>query len=651
METLFTCKREAFDGHFGHGGWDGRGRLFLLHYPNRLYCSSDGQPRNLELKYTFPEVGDVRGFFIDSRDQIFVGTVGESQRDKGRIFKSDNGGSSFYEINASGGIGSGKCFWGFDEDGEGNLYLGVYWGENEAAEVWKSVDGGETWTDISDPRWSGTRHVHNIRVDPSTGWLYAATGDTDGLDGVWRSKKKDGSDWLIKFSDGKNRLQFIGMAFKGEWVYMGCDSVFSKDAIYRAKDDGSPIKVMPEAVARWGGWGVFYLEKDRSGRLWATLRPHGSRGKLYTSDDGSKWTLRAVAEEVDIAGWRDGHYLRDGVRGETGDGRNLFRAENDNFLPWQVTGTVSTKHISWIEKEIELKTKDTASPKPKIRGSVSPTTKLKIKRSVSAGIGALRRSTTRMRALPDFLIIGGQRCGTTSLYNYIVAHPEVVPPSKKEIHYFDLYYGRGIDWYRSHFPITLGRSTLRRSFVTGEASPYYVFHPHAPRRIAEAVPDVQLILILRNPVERAYSQYQHSVRGGYETLKFEEALDMEEERLLGEMERMLLDESYSSYNHRHFSYLSRGIYVEQIRDLLEYFSRRQLLILENGDLLRDPAEVLMRTFRFLNLSEWEPIIDRRYNVGTYEEMDGSIRRRLLDYYREPNLELNEYIGTDFSWGR
>jgi len=176
--------------------------------------------------------------------------------------------------------------------------------ENEAAEVWKSLDGGESWINISDPSWINTRHIHNVRIDPSTGWLYAATGDTDGYDGVWRSKRKNGSDWTLKFSNRKNRLQFIGIAFKEGNIYLGCDSRFSKYSLYMTKDDGSSEKVLPEGITRWDGCGVFYLEKDSSGRLWATQRPLHAKGAIYTSDDGLNWTLRTRAEEESIQEWR-----------------------------------------------------------------------------------------------------------------------------------------------------------------------------------------------------------------------------------------------------------------------------------------------------------------------------------------------------------
>jgi|SRR5690242_3518862 len=120
--------------------------------------------------------------------------------------------------------------------------------------------------------------------------------------------------------------------------------------------------------------------------------------------------------------------------------------------------------------------------------------------------------------LPHFLIIGAQRCGTTSLFEYLARHPDVAPPSAKELHFFDSEYHKGDAWYRERFP------SLRNGFITGEATPYYIFHPHTPTRVRDWNSKVKLIVLLRNPVDRAYSHYHHEVRLGTESLDFETAL-------------------------------------------------------------------------------------------------------------------------------
>lgn len=254
-----------------------------------------------------------------------------------------------------------------------------------------------------------------------------------------------------------------------------------------------------------------------------------------------------------------------------------------------------------------------------------------------------RRGARRSGALPDFVIVGAQRCGTTFLYDLLSRHPRVEPATKKEVHYFDLHYGRGIGWYRSHFP------RVGRGSVTGESSPYYLFHPHAAARMAAAIPGARLIALLRDPVERAYSGYHHEVRRGNENLGFEEALEAEESRLRGEKERMLADESYASPNHQRFSYLSRGIYVDQLMHWSKFFPRDQMLVLKSEDLFDHLPEALGRVLAFLGLPHWVPESSDAGREGGYPPMNPATRRRLRDHFEPHNRRLYEYLGVDFGW--
>ncbi|HEV2894458.1 MAG TPA: sulfotransferase, partial [Actinomycetota bacterium] len=159
---------------------------------------------------------------------------------------------------------------------------------------------------------------------------------------------------------------------------------------------------------------------------------------------------------------------------------------------------------------------------------------------------AYARPTAGLRLLPDYLIIGAQRAGTTSLHRYLIQHPGVRTTLRtKGVHFFDTAYGRGMSWYASRFPTKLTAWYVARrhgvELRTGEASPYYLFHPHVPARVAEHLPQVRLIALLRDPVGRAYSHYQHEVARGFETLSFEEAIEAEPARLAGETQRMLAE--------------------------------------------------------------------------------------------------------------
>jgi hypothetical protein len=269
---------------------------------------------------------------------------------------------------------------------------------------------------------------------------------------------------------------------------------------------------------------------------------------------------------------------------------------------------------------------------------------------------AVRRLGTEMGlgALPDFLIIGAQRCGTTSLYNCLVRHPKIVPALRKEVHYFDNNYDQSLDWYKAFFPLQTfrGEYATASSPLRGEATPYYLYHPHAYRRIAQALPTVKLIVVLRNPVDRAYSHYWHEVRMGFEHLAFREAVAQENERIRPGTRMLLRDEHYRSVEHQHFSYVSRGIYHQQLRRYLGLFDRDQMLVVISQLLFTDPRGVIRQVFRFLKLdcTEWRPrSFPRSQFHGAYPLMKSAVREHLIDYFRSHNEQLSELLGTELDW--
>jgi hypothetical protein len=256
--------------------------------------------------------------------------------------------------------------------------------------------------------------------------------------------------------------------------------------------------------------------------------------------------------------------------------------------------------------------------------------------------------TGSLRGLPSVLIIGAQKSGTTSLFNYLVRHPDVFPSLRKEVHYFDFNYDRGLKWYRAHFPYT---HQLRRGTLTLDASPYYQVHPLVPQRAAELLPGVKLVALLRNPVDRALSHYQHEVRGGRETLSFAEAIEKEPERLAGEEKRLREDPSYYSYNHHRYSYMQRGLYVEQLRRWVEHFPRSQLLVLQAESLFRAPAEVTGEVYRFLGLPPHKLELKKPFvQVGYDRQMPADLRSKLVNYFEPYNRELFQWLGQEYDWG-
>jgi hypothetical protein len=258
-----------------------------------------------------------------------------------------------------------------------------------------------------------------------------------------------------------------------------------------------------------------------------------------------------------------------------------------------------------------------------------------------------RTLTGPLRGLPSVLIIGAQRSGTTSLFNYLVQHPDVLPPLGKEIHYFDLHFGRGVRWYRGRFPFS---HRLTPPALTIDASPYYLLHPLAPERAAQLLPEVKLVAVLRNPIDRAFSHYQHEVRERRESLSFADAIEREPGRLAGEEERLRQEPGYHSYNHRRFSYASRGRYIEQLRRWVQHFPRSQLLVLQSERLYRDPAAVTAAVHSFLGLRSHR--LDRypAFYEGNYARtMPEELRSRLAGYFEPYNRELYRWLGEEFDW--
>jgi hypothetical protein len=252
--------------------------------------------------------------------------------------------------------------------------------------------------------------------------------------------------------------------------------------------------------------------------------------------------------------------------------------------------------------------------------------------------------------LPNFIVVGTQKGGTTELYDQLALHPNIAPAFAKEVHYFDANFDKGVDWYTAFFPRALEPyKNNPPECITGEASPCYIFHPDVARRVWATVPRVKIILMLRNPVDRAYSHYHHEVRLGYETLPFETAIDREHERLAGEKEKMLEDEHYYSDNYMHYSYLTRGVYVDQVKPWYELFPKEQILLLKSEEFFADTSATMSRVHEFLGVPDVETVKPTRHKSFPYPKMDQSVRRRLIEYFKPFNQQLYDYLDRDFSW--
>lgn len=269
----------------------------------------------------------------------------------------------------------------------------------------------------------------------------------------------------------------------------------------------------------------------------------------------------------------------------------------------------------------------------------------------SAFVSSLGRATAAIRPLPDFVILGAQRSGTTTLWRWLCEHPSMIPPifGLKGVHYFDLAYDRPLSWYRGHFPSLPHRRWVTRragGARTGEASPYYLFHPAVPGRLGTDLPDTVFVVLLRNPVARALSHYHHMrIEGNEAAPTFEAAIDAESRRLVGQEEFLLAASGNISQEHLHHAYLARGHYAEQLKGVFEHVDRERVIVVGSERLFTDPHYWYAEILAFVGLSPAvAPPRPTAYNAGAYDALSSETVSRLEDYYQPHNERLAELLG-------
>ncbi len=260
--------------------------------------------------------------------------------------------------------------------------------------------------------------------------------------------------------------------------------------------------------------------------------------------------------------------------------------------------------------------------------------------------------TAPLRVLPDYLIIGAQKSGTTTLSDYLWQHPSVACAYQKETHFLDRYHARGERGFRAFFPLRSRMLALRKAqgvAITGDATPYYLFHPQVPTRAKQLVPDAKLIAILRDPAERAFSHFQHEVRKGRETLGFNDAMRREHQIMDSLDQLMESNAAVSNFEHQHLSYLRRGLYWRQLRRWCQHYPRQNLLLLTTAELAREPAAVLARTCEFLGIdaSRAPRQAIHANRAPQKEELPAEIRARLQEFFAEENRRLEADFGIRF----
>ena len=237
------------------------------------------------------------------------------------------------------------------------------------------------------------------------------------------------------------------------------------------------------------------------------------------------------------------------------------------------------------------------------------------------------RATSPFRPLPNALIIGGMKCGTTTLNAWLRSHPQVAFSAIKEVHYFDQNYHKGEGWYRSFFPLL---EWLTGAKCVIEATPAYLFRASvvAPR-MYRLLPNARLILMLRDPVQRAISHYGHRLRNGEEGRSMEEAL-------LSDHGSDLDDENF---------YKTRGLYAKQIEEFLRFYPRENLMIIKSEEFFENPAPIYHAVQEFLGLAPQDlPAGCAPRNVGQRPSaIPESVHQHLVQYYCLPNQQLSQLL--------
>jgi tetratricopeptide (TPR) repeat protein len=316
--------------------------------------------------------------------------------------------------------------------------------------------------------------------------------------------------------------------------------------------------------------------------------------------------------------------------------RAVVEAQPEAFWPYLNLGEVLTRQGKFSEA---ISCYQTVSYKQTFASIISKRTgKMPVPQNTETGKMPVPENwNLKPVKVPKFIIIGSQRCGTTSLYTYLAEHPQILTPIKKEMDFFSWHFHRGIDWYLAHFPLM----PQGGEFVTGEASPSYFDCREAPKRLYSACPEAKLIVLLRNPVDRAISHFYRLRELNWEARSLDRAISDEIERLNQNPEYIIGEEPGN--------YLARGRYIEFIKNWLAFFPREQLLVLKSEDFYGNVGETVQQVLAFLDLPEYQLSEYQNANPGVYQRVNESVRELLSDYFKPYNQELEEYLGRKFDW--
>ena len=266
-----------------------------------------------------------------------------------------------------------------------------------------------------------------------------------------------------------------------------------------------------------------------------------------------------------------------------------------------------------------------------------------LKRNVFALTGSIR-------VLPDFLVIGAKRCGTTSLFHHLPEHPCISKSPYDNMGFFNENFHLGVNWYKSFFPTVSTRNKIKSKFgnsLAFDVTTTYMEEESTANNVYQIKPNMKIIVILRNPVDRAYSQYHLNVREKIEKRSFEDTI--KENMDILNKENYKSNEIKLKFSVEENNYLKKSLYALQLKHWLKIFPRENILVLSTEEFEKNQQVIYNKIFEFLNISKFEVKNTKKMEKGNYPHMKSETRNLLLDYFRAHNHELFELVNREFDW--
>lgn len=255
----------------------------------------------------------------------------------------------------------------------------------------------------------------------------------------------------------------------------------------------------------------------------------------------------------------------------------------------------------------------------------------------------------------DYLIIGAEKSGTTSLYQYLRQHPEVLSSVEKEIDFFDMEYEHGIDWYLAHFPPAFEQTISKQSpsqpqkWITGETSANYLYSNVTPARVFKHFPNIKLAVILRNPIDRAVSRYNMMMRNGVEQRTLETAVQEEMTIIQNAMMRSSDGQTIPWKVLNRCRHVGNSLYYYHLERWLSVFPAKQLFVIQSEELFTQPAQTLAQLYTAFGLSAHTVKDYPKHNSGRYSPAESSVRQQLSDFFAPHTRKLETLLGRSFDW--